>query len=310
MKRIILTSVLLLMGVTGEALAACVNDATACYTQVTNLNRLLRNNTICNGNSGIWKEQEWHKSGSPTKNLIDYKLGPSSTNDPTSPVGEWSISDDTIIHRYYKNPNNPGAGTVPSSYKVWQKVDGTYDLCDSNTLQLVANVTIQSGQGGCVGSSTPFVCSASIVSPSIVSPAPIEPPAKKNDIQDKQDEPIVFPVSESDKRGKRGKRGKAIAFPEPTVLPVKESDKQGKPTVTLPKEGDKQAQQDKPTDTPAKEGDKQAQQDKPTDTPAKEGDKQAQQDKPTVTPAKEGDKQVQQDKPIVSPAKKGDKQGK
>ena len=180
MKRIILPSVLLLMGVTGEAMAACVNDPSICYTQVTNLASLLQNNTVCDGIPGNWKGQEWHSGSSgQDRNLIDYKFGrtPPYTNSlsnpndkpygPSEPVGTWSILGDTVTYGYYKETNNIGAGTTNYSNKVWQKSDGTYDFCDSNTLQLVANVTIQTGQGACTGSHVPIACSA----PARIAPA-------------------------------------------------------------------------------------------------------------------------------------------
>ena len=70
MKRIILTSVLLLMGAAEESMAACVNDVPACYTQVTNLTSLLPGKTVCNGSSGNWNGQEWHSGSSgQAKNL-------------------------------------------------------------------------------------------------------------------------------------------------------------------------------------------------------------------------------------------------
>ncbi len=170
MKRIIVPGVLLLMGVTGEAMAACA-DAPG-YTQTTDLTCLLPNNTVCDGSPGNWKGQEWHSGSSgQAKNLIDYKHGSSSANDPTAPIGEWSISGNTVTYGYYKDTNNPAAGTVNSSNKVWQKSDGTYDFCDSNTLQLVANVTIQAGQGACTGSHVPIACSAApVVAPAQSTP--------------------------------------------------------------------------------------------------------------------------------------------
>lgn len=167
MKRIIVPGVLLLMGVTGEVMAVCANEANICYTQVTDLSGLLQGNTVCDGSPGNWKGQEWHENAAPPKNLIDYKHGPSSTNDPTAPVGQWSISGDTVTYGYYKDTNNPAAGTVNYSNKVWQKSDGTYDFCDGNTLQLVTNVTIQTGQGACTGSHVPIACSA----PARIAPA-------------------------------------------------------------------------------------------------------------------------------------------
>ena len=180
MKRIILPSVLLLMGVTEEAMAACADDLPNCYTQVTDLAGLLQNNTVCDGSLGNWKGQEWHSGSSgQAKNLIDYKEGrtPPYTNSlsspnsnpygPSEPVGTWSISGDTVTYGYYKDTNNIGAGTTNYSNKVWQKSDGTYDFCDSNTLQLVANVTIQTGQGACTGSHVPIACSA----PARIAPA-------------------------------------------------------------------------------------------------------------------------------------------
>jgi len=170
MKRIILPSVLLLMGVTGEAMAACAEDLPNCYTQVTDLTGFLPNKTVCDGSSGNWNGQEWHSGSSgQVKNLIDYKHGSSSTNDPTAPIGTWSISGVTVTYGYYNDTNNPAAGTVNYSNQVWQKKDGTYDFCDGNTLK--ANVTIQTGQGACTGSHVPIACSAApVIAPAQSTP--------------------------------------------------------------------------------------------------------------------------------------------
>jgi len=272
MKRIILPSVLLLMGVTEEAMAACAEDLPNCYTQVTDLTGFLPNKTVCDGSSGNWNGQEWHSGSSgQAKNLIDYKEGrtPPYTNSlsnpnsnpygPSEPVGTWSISGDTVTYGYYNDTNNPAAGTVNYSNQVWQKKDGTYDFCDGNTLK--ANVTIQTGQGACTGSLVPIACSASAASSTspasstlIGSPAANVTSTKENEIQDKQEKPIESPAKDDDKQGKQAK---PIAFPGPILPPTKEGNKQGekdKSIVPPVKEGGKQV---KPIVSPAKEGDKQ-----------------------------------------------------
>ncbi|MDD2658798.1 MAG: hypothetical protein PHY54_03835 [Methylococcales bacterium] len=263
MKRIILTNVLLLMGVIGEAMAACAVDVNnSCYTQVTNLAGLLTGNTVCDGSSGNWKGQEWH-SGSAGE-LIDYKHGPSSTNDPSAKIGEWSAAGGTVTYGYFKDTNNPAAGTATYSYTVWQKADGTYDFCNGGAL--VTNVTIQTGQGACTGSSTPIVCTASASSSANISPTPVlsgspagdVSPTKENKIKVEQEKQIE-PLPKDD--DKQGKQAKPIAFPGPKLPPAKEGDKQGEKdkSIVIPaKGGDKQGEKDKSIVIPAKEGNKQS----------------------------------------------------
>jgi hypothetical protein len=283
MKRIILTNVLLLLGVIGEAMAACAVDPNdSCYTQVTNLAGLLQNNTVCDGSSGNWKGQEWH-SGSAGE-LIDYKHGASSTNDPTAKIGEWSASGNVVNYGYYNDTNNPAAGSATYSYTVWQKSDGTYDFCNGGAL--VTNVTIQTGQGACTGASTPIVCPAIAASSSAnISPTPVligspagdVSPPKENKIKDEQEKPI-----EPSKMGddNQGKQAKPLEFPGPKLSPIKEGDKQG--------------EKDKPITSPTKEGDKQGEKDRPIASPAKDGAKQGEKDKPIVIPSKEVKKQSKQ----------------
>jgi hypothetical protein len=139
MKGIFFTSVFLLAGVTGEAIAACSG------TQQTDLNTLLSGNTICKSDgSGGWTWQEFHTPGGGSNSLIDYKGGPGHATDPTEPVGSWSINsnnstDATVTYDYGTGGNY--------TYRVWGT--GPYSFCVGAT-ETVAGATLKTGQGPCL----------------------------------------------------------------------------------------------------------------------------------------------------------------
>ena len=160
MKRIIFTSVLLLMGVIGEASAICNTGV-----RVQNLagaSGLLKGNTVCDGATSNWKAQEQHRDNSGgVRNLWDYKHGAADISDPTAPIGTWSVNNDgeanaMVAYGYYINTNNPGDGITPYTYSVWNMGAGNYDFCSTDTTRITA-VTVLSGQVGCDSSASPIV---------------------------------------------------------------------------------------------------------------------------------------------------------
>ncbi len=131
MKRAMLTSVILLASISGEALAACSEP----YLGNGPLNTLLAGNTVCSpaycsGAGCQWQEQ--HRGGSQ---LWDFKNGGSST----SKVGEWAIRGNEITYLY-----GPGGGPYP--YRVKDNGNGTYSFCGSNG---EFTFTRKLGQTGC-----------------------------------------------------------------------------------------------------------------------------------------------------------------
>ncbi|WP_152555597.1 hypothetical protein [Methylomarinum vadi] len=152
MKRQLTLGILLLSGISTNTLAQCPGAGWSQITTVPGLQGTLIGNTVCvsDGNNG-WDAQEYH-AGSPTDvtgSLIDYKHGPNNSSnpdplkaiDPTSPVGSWTIND-----------NTPNAATVTYSYgslsyenEVWQ--NGSQYCFDNGTDAVVA--TIEGGSDAC-----------------------------------------------------------------------------------------------------------------------------------------------------------------
>lgn len=89
----------------------------------TALTTTITGSTVCIAKSGGgWESQEQHRTGGQ---LWDYKLGPSSTVDPTIQIGTWAVSgngaNSTVTYTY-------GAQVFP--YKVCRVGTGAnYGFC-------------------------------------------------------------------------------------------------------------------------------------------------------------------------------------
>lgn len=146
MKRLIIASVVLLAGISGEAMAVdCSSN-----TRITNaaLTALIQGKTVC-ATLGAEKWQEYHSGSSGgANNLIDYKKGPGHAVDPTGPVGSWSTSGTGVNSRVNYNY---GPGQV-YSYEVHGAstfVNGaTYTFCGDSAAPTL-DVTLRSGQVSC-----------------------------------------------------------------------------------------------------------------------------------------------------------------
>jgi len=128
MKALVVSALLVCSTLSGNAFAACSGNS----LNQTQLRDLLSGKTVC-ATLGNDKWQEEHRVGG---DLWDYKLGPSSTMDPSEKVGTWSVtgsgSNAQVVHTY------TSAGAY--SYKVYDNGNGTYDFCGSST---VSNATVR-----------------------------------------------------------------------------------------------------------------------------------------------------------------------
>lgn len=139
MKHLIATSMVLLAGISGEAMAACASPA----TMVTGnpLTNLVSGNTVCamNGNEK-WQEQHL---GNGT--LWDYKKGANDPVDPTKKVGTWSLSANLsgpvnqITYSYTGGPSY--------TYNIYRN-GNVYSFC-TNGAEIVSNATFKTGATGC-----------------------------------------------------------------------------------------------------------------------------------------------------------------
>jgi len=115
MKRLMVTSIVLLAGISGEAMAACTAN-----TRVTGnaLTTLIAGNTVC-ATRGAEKWQEQHRAGGA---LWDYKKGAADTVDPTKQVGTWSIGSNNVTYSYTGGPSYTysvhGSGPLASAQRL------------------------------------------------------------------------------------------------------------------------------------------------------------------------------------------------
>src|SRR3954463_14971427 len=87
MKRIVFTTGLLLAIGAGQAIAAC----TPPFMTAAQIQALIATNTACVGHTPTAQWSEWHNGGA-TGNVVDWKLGLSDPNDPTTRVGTYTVT--------------------------------------------------------------------------------------------------------------------------------------------------------------------------------------------------------------------------
>lgn len=128
MKRL-MVGVILLAGISAEAIAACNAN-----TRVTGnaLTTLVTGNTVCAAAGGDrWQEQ--HRSGGA---LWDYKKGPSDPVDPSKQVGTWSIASNFITYSYTGGPSY--------TYSIHGPTGGPYSFCTGpNGSEVVSGAMFQ-----------------------------------------------------------------------------------------------------------------------------------------------------------------------
>lgn len=134
MQRLMLTSIVLLAWVSGEAMGACGTP----YMSEKDVKDLLIGNTICSpanctGASCSWQEQHRGIKTDPgvpaSGELWDYKGGDKSATDKTSQVGSWNITGAGGIIKSGKVTHTYGS----KSYVYDVKNNGSsYSFCGPN----------------------------------------------------------------------------------------------------------------------------------------------------------------------------------
>jgi len=170
MKYIIFTGALVLANsMAGESMAACGTNL------VTNLKQVIPGNTICQPivapvPPSPWTAQEMHigtTGSSITGNLIDYKLGSSSTIDPTKTLGTYSLSNvgpgacnsgnggnacNRVTYNYsaFAPPNNTYTFMVYRVSGTVGAAGSVYDFCLTSSGSASATGKLKLGTGaGC-----------------------------------------------------------------------------------------------------------------------------------------------------------------
>ena len=149
MKPIILISSLLVLNtlvteVQAKPCTALLLPSLATQVVGIALRNLLENHTVCVGSASPWQAQEYHQTPSGgTNNLIDFKHGANSVNDPTAhdptaPVGSWAISGNVVSYTYHNS-----GGTVYHD-EVYNNGDTptTYTFCDQSGNTTNASVVL------------------------------------------------------------------------------------------------------------------------------------------------------------------------
>lgn len=134
MKRLMVTSIVLLAGISGEAMADCSAP------QVTGraLPALIAGNTVCAVRGGE-KWQEQHRAGGA---LWDYKKGANDPVDPSEQVGTWStnFTAGSVTYAYTGGPSY--------TYTVHGPTGGPYSFCTGGT-EVVGGATFKIGYQSC-----------------------------------------------------------------------------------------------------------------------------------------------------------------
>lgn len=133
MKRLMVTSLVLLAGISGEAMADCASN-----TRVTGnaLDTLIIGNTVC-ATRDAEKWQEQHRAGAQ---LWDYKKGSSDKVDPSKQVGTWGIRANEVMYYYTGGPSY--------TYSVHGTAGGPYSFC-TNGAEIVSGATFKLGYQSC-----------------------------------------------------------------------------------------------------------------------------------------------------------------
>ena len=131
--------------VTAQTPARCPCDAS--QIRRTDVATLVTGNTAC-ATRGSERWQEFHQPGG---SLIDYKLGPNSTTDPSEKVGTWLAG---MASRTNPQPNvtyNYGSGGT-YAYAVCAPnaaATGPFLFCNVSTQEKFDPVSLKAGQVPC-----------------------------------------------------------------------------------------------------------------------------------------------------------------
>ena len=139
MKRFVCGAIALVTFSAGHVMAACAPP----FMTAAQIQTLLAGNTACVGHTPTAEWSEWH-SGAATGSVVDWKLGPTNSVDPTKTVGTYTIASSitagTVTYNY------TGGGTY--AYYVEQGSASPYTFCNTSGSPIIS-VTVNSGQGPC-----------------------------------------------------------------------------------------------------------------------------------------------------------------
>jgi prepilin-type processing-associated H-X9-DG protein len=142
MRPIIIVSILLLGGITGESMATC--DNSNWVNPTSNLSTLLLGNTVCGnevgGGTDQWQEE--HRSGSGG-DLWERAKGLNDPVDPSHKVGIWTLDGTngrpTVRYDY--------TGGNSYTFSVHSNGGGNYSFCDGSTEVATATIITSGGCG-------------------------------------------------------------------------------------------------------------------------------------------------------------------
>jgi hypothetical protein len=137
MKTAVLMATLAL-GMAGEAMAVNCRCGANFGQEQTTVSTLVSGKTAC-ALRGSDRWQEFHASNG---DVIDYKRGPSDPGDPSSKVGTWTATTDTVTYTYGSQSYNYAVCLPNASGAL-------YVFCNTATSEAIPSVNLKSGQGPC-----------------------------------------------------------------------------------------------------------------------------------------------------------------
>lgn len=134
MKRLVITSLVLLAGISGQAMAAC----TGTPVTGTALSTLISNSTVC----AVLGRDTWQEQHRISGALWDYKKGPGDPVDPSEQVGTWSVNTttNTVTYNYTGGPSY--------SYTVYDE-GAALSYCFSGGATVISGAKIKPTIGSC-----------------------------------------------------------------------------------------------------------------------------------------------------------------
>ncbi len=147
MKTAIWTGLVATLGLVGGASAQTACPCGGGGIQRADVALLVTGKTAC-AVRGNEKWQEFHQAGG---SLIDYKLGPGSTTDPSEKVGTWLAGvasrtnpQPTVTYNYGSGGTYAYAICAPNTTTA-----GPFLFCNISTKEQINPVTLKAGQGPC-----------------------------------------------------------------------------------------------------------------------------------------------------------------
>lgn len=146
MKRLIITGIVLLAGISGQAAADCISNR---ISGGNNLLTLLSGNTVCGQRGSGATQEQWQEEHLSGGQLWDFKRGTSDPVDPRKQVGTWSASNGANAAVTYSYTGGAGPYTY-QVYRVGAVGSNRYSFCTGSTE--VVQIRLQTGTGSACAS--------------------------------------------------------------------------------------------------------------------------------------------------------------